>query len=236
MPPPLSPDQLGLSREQFGQIFGKDVAESAPVRGHLSQEQTKKIIERDPGCLEYFNCKTHPADRIDWDEAVEFCKKLSAQTGRTVSLPTQAQWEYGCRAGTDTRFYFGDDDTEMRKYANYNDSKDDIKGWPKVDKETTDGFIGPAPVGSFLPNNWGLYDMHGNVWEWCHDWAWGYKKSGRLDPTGPEVPIKGAPFHVNIGGGYRSVSFFHGWAGSNGGHGPYPHYPSYGFRVVVALK
>jgi sulfatase modifying factor 1 len=233
---PLSPDQFGLSREQFGQIFGKDVAESMPVRGQLSPEQIKKIVETNPGCLEYFNCKTHPADRINWDEAAEFCKKLSAQTGRTVSLPAQAQWEYACRAGTDTRFYFGDDDKEMRKYANYNESKGDMKGWPNSDKETTDGFIGPAPVGSFRPNNWGLYDMHGNVWEWCHDWAWGYKKSGRLDPTGPDLPIKGAPFHVIIGGGYRSVSGFHVWAGSNGGHGPYPHFPNFGFRVVVAMK
>jgi formylglycine-generating enzyme required for sulfatase activity len=233
---PRSPDQFGLSREQFGQIFGKDVAEGAQVRGHLSKEQIKEILESDPGCLEYFNCKTHPADQINWDEATDFCDKLSAKTGRKVSLPTEAQWEYACRAGTDTRFYFGDDDTQMRKYANYNESKGDMKGWPKSDKDTTDGFIGPAPVGSFLPNNWGLYDMHGNVWEWVHDWHGGYKKSGQLDPTGPDVPIKGHEWHVIKGGGYRSVSFFHVWAGGNGGHGPYSHGPGQGFRVIVALE
>ncbi|GDY22486.1 hypothetical protein LBMAG56_38330 [Verrucomicrobiota bacterium] len=230
---PLYPVQLGLTQKQFEQFVGRPVS-GEQSRGHLSQELFKKIIAADPGYLEYFNRKTHPAERIGWDEAAEFCQKVSATTGRTVSLPTQAQWEYACRAGTDTRFYFGDDDTEMRKYANYN--VEGKAGWPKADKETTDGFIGPAPVGSFLPNNWGLYDMHGNVWEWCRDWHGGYKKSGRLDPVGPELPITGHNWHVSLGGGYVSESLFHVWAGSNGGHGPFPNSPSQGFRVVVALK
>jgi formylglycine-generating enzyme required for sulfatase activity len=230
---PLSPVQLGLTQKQYEQFVGSPVS-GGQSREHLSQELLKKIIAADPGYLEYFNCKTHPAERINWEEAAEFCQKVSAKTGRTVSLPTQAQWEYACRAGTDTRFYFGDDDTEMRKYANFN--VEGKAGWPKADKETTDGFIGPAPVGSFLPNKWGLYDMHGNVAEWCRDWHGGYKKSGRLDPVGPELPITGHNWHVGLGGGYLSESLFHVWAGSNGGHGPYPHSPSSGFRVVVALK
>jgi formylglycine-generating enzyme required for sulfatase activity len=142
---PLSPVQLGLTQKQFEQFVGSPVS-GEQSRGHLSQELLKKIIAADPGTLEYFNCKTHPAERINWDEAAEFCQKVSATTGKTVSLPTQAQWEYACRAGTDTRFYFGDDDTEMRKYANFN--VEGKAGWPKADKETTDGFIGPAPVGS----------------------------------------------------------------------------------------
>ena len=97
-------------------------------------------------------------------------------------------------------------------------------------------FIGPAPVGSFLPNKWGLYDMHGNVGEWCRDWHGGYNQSVRLDPVGPELPITGHNWHVGLGGGYRSESLFHVWAGSNGGHGPGSHGRSQGFRVVVALK
>ncbi len=227
---PLWPVQLGLTQAQFEQVVGRPVS-AEQHRGHLSPELLRKISETNPGCLEYFNCKTHPAERIEWEEAVEFCKKLSAQTGRKVSLPTEAQWEYACRAGTDTRFSFGDDDTQMRKHANYN--VHGKGGWPTADKDTTDGFIGPAPVGSFLPNKWGLYDMHGNAWEWVHDWHGGYKKSGQLDPAGPERPIKGHEWHVLKGGGYAAETSFHAWAGSNGGHGPYVHGPSFGFRVVV---
>ena len=233
---PLKATQLGLSRKQLAQIFGREVAESISTTTHLSPAQIKKIFETDPGVLEYFNCKTHPAHRIDWEEAVAFCKKVSAKAGMKVSLPTEAQWEYACRAGTDTRYYFGDDDTEMRKYANYNEGKPELDGWPDSDKETTDGFIGPAPVGSFQPNKWGLYDMHGNVWEWCSDWAWGYKTSGTLDPAGPDAPIKGQNWHISIGGGYGSRSNFHGWAGSNSGHGGGSHAPGSGFRVVAVLK
>ena len=233
---PLKTTQLGLSRKQLEQIFGRDVAQSFGPGTFLSPEQIKKIFETDPGVLEYFNCKTLPATRIQWEEAVEFCKRVSAKTGMKVSLPTQAQWEFACRAGTDTQYSFGDDDTEMRKYANYNEAKPELEGWPDNDKETTDGFIGPAPVGSFLPNKWGLYDMHGNVWEACHDWAWGYKKSGKLDPTGPDLPVKGQNWHVGIGGGYGSKKNFQGWAGNNTGHGGGSHMPGSGFRVVVALK
>ena len=233
---PLKTTQLGLSRKQLEQIFGRDVAQSFGPGTFLSPEQIKKIFETDPGVLEYFNCKTLPATRIQWEEAVEFCKRVSAKTGMKVSLPTQAQWEFACRAGTDTQYNFGDDDTEMRKYANYNEAKPELEGWPDNDKETTDGYIGPAPVGSFLPNKWGLYDMHGNMWEWCHDLAWGYKKSGKIDPTGPDLPVKGQNWHVGIGGGYGSKKNFQGWAGNNTGHGGGSHMPGSGFRVVVALK
>ena len=75
---PLKATQLGLSRKQLAQIFGREVAESISTTTHLSPAQIKKIFETDPGVLEYFNCKTHPAHRIDWEEAVAFCKKVSA--------------------------------------------------------------------------------------------------------------------------------------------------------------
>ena len=99
------------------------------------------------------------------------------------TLPTEAQWEYGCRApsagigqaGTRTRFHFGDSERELKNYANYEDT-------PRYGGERT------APVGSFRPNGRGLYDMHGNVWEWCLDWYNMDYPSGTVrDPTGPSL-------------------------------------------------
>ncbi|MDZ8053977.1 MAG: SUMF1/EgtB/PvdO family nonheme iron enzyme [Aulosira sp. ZfuVER01] len=103
----------------------------------------------------------HPVETVSWDDAMEFCARLSAETGRKYRLPTEAEWEYACRAGTTTPFYFGK--TITSDLANYNANvtfADELKG--RKQNETTS-------VGSFPPNAFGLYDMHGNVWEWCAD-------------------------------------------------------------------
>jgi len=107
---------------------------------------------------------------VSWNDAVEFCRKLSAQEGEEYRLPTEAEWEYACRAGTTTTYSFGNNESQLRKYAWYSDNSDD----------TT------HVVGEKLPNAWGLYDMHGNVWEWCQDWHAAYgSENGLIDPTGP---------------------------------------------------
>jgi formylglycine-generating enzyme required for sulfatase activity len=177
--------------------------------------------------------KTLPVHPIGWVDAVEFCKKVSALTGRTVTLPTEAQWEYACRAGTTTRFWFGDDDDELYKYDNY--------ARASQSKEHHDPFDGLAPVGSFKPNPWGLYDMHGNVSEHCSDWMGddmvsggkrkeSYANAGSLDPTGPKT----APewYHVWRGGSYASPQY----ACRSAGTRPYHSGDGCGIRVVVALK
>lgn len=119
----------------------------------------------------YFKSEKRPVERVNWDEAVEFCQKLSQKTGRIYRLPSEAEWEYACRAGTTTPFYFGE--TITTDLANYRGTDFDCNGKVYLGnygqglkgefrQETT-------PVGSFPPNAFGLYDMNGNVWEWCQD-------------------------------------------------------------------
>jgi formylglycine-generating enzyme required for sulfatase activity len=103
----------------------------------------------------------YPIEQINWDDALEFCSKLSHQTGKKYSLPSEAQWEYACRATTNTAFHFGDIITP--DLVNYNGDYP-YNGAPKGENRER-----ATPVGSFPPNAFGLYDMHGNVWEWCLD-------------------------------------------------------------------
>ncbi|WP_072925808.1 SUMF1/EgtB/PvdO family nonheme iron enzyme [Microcystis aeruginosa] len=102
-----------------------------------------------------------PVEQVNWDHAIEFCARLSKLTGREYRLPSEAEWEYACRAGTTTPFYFGETITgELANYDASNTYAEEAKG--EYRNETT-------PVGQFPPNAFGLYDMHGNVWEWCAD-------------------------------------------------------------------
>ncbi|MBD2444728.1 SUMF1/EgtB/PvdO family nonheme iron enzyme [Dolichospermum sp. FACHB-1091] len=126
----------------------------------VTQEQYQQIMGKNPS---YFTQKgaKRPVEQVSWNNAVDFCQKLSQKTGREYRLPSEAEWEYACRAGTTTPFHFGE--TITTELANYNGTytyASEPKG--KYLQETTD-------VGSFPPNAFGLYDMHGNVWEWCQD-------------------------------------------------------------------
>jgi formylglycine-generating enzyme required for sulfatase activity len=136
----------------------------------------------------------HPVVNVSWSDARAFCKWLSKKEGKTYRLPTEAEWEYACRAGTTRPFAFGE--TISTNDANYDGNSvygDGKKG--EYRQKTT-------PVGSFKPNAWGLYDMHGNAWEWCQDGfeERDYQKSPVVDPTGPEK----SSFRVIRGGGFRT--------------------------------
>jgi formylglycine-generating enzyme required for sulfatase activity len=115
----------------------------------ITQEQYQAVMGTNPSY--FMNNPQNPVEQVSYDNAVAFCQKLSEITGKNYRLPTNSEWEYACRAGTTTTYYFGDDANQLGDYAWYSENS---------------GFI-THPVGQKLPNNWGLYDMHGNVWEWC---------------------------------------------------------------------
>ncbi|MEN9671975.1 MAG: hypothetical protein RL553_240, partial [Planctomycetota bacterium] len=113
-----------------------------------------------------------PVTYVSWDDSQDFIKKLNAKTNGGYRLPTEAEWEFACRAGTTTAYSYGDKITP--KDANIRDLE-----IAEIAK--------PAPVGSYKPNAFGLYDMHGNVWEWCEDWHGNYSSESVTDPKGPKT-------------------------------------------------
>jgi formylglycine-generating enzyme required for sulfatase activity len=118
-----------------------------------------------------------PIEKINWDDAIGFCNKLSQQTGKQYSLPSEAQWEYACRAQTTSNFHFGD--TITPDLVNYNGE------YPYNGAPIGQNRAQATPVGTFPANNFGLYDMHGNVWEWCLD---------QYQPNYLTAPIDGSAF------------------------------------------
>jgi len=150
----------------------------------------------------------HPVGHVSWDDCQQLLKRLTRGTalgrsegnGLRFALPTEAQWEYACRAGTRTPFFWGDDESAAGRFANVRDRTLQDKA-PKVASaptlssppfRTDDGAVFAAPVGRYRPNSWGLYDMIGNMYEWCADW-WedGYAPGDALDPTGPGTGTRG---------------------------------------------
>lgn len=144
----------------------------------------------------------HPVVNVTWNDAQAFCQWLSRKEAKPYRLPTEAQWEYACRAGTTTRFYSGDADADLHRVANVADrslaARWDHSGLHNPDFKKaliawlaqvpwSDGFPFTSPVGQFPPNPWGLCDMHGNVFQWCADYSdpHYYAASPTLDPPGP---------------------------------------------------
>ncbi|OQW93315.1 MAG: hypothetical protein BWK79_11750, partial [Beggiatoa sp. IS2] len=124
----------------------------------------------------------HPVVCISWNDAQAYCQWLSQQTGQLYRLPTEAEWEYACRAGTTTQFSFGNNENDLQQYAwfnaNFGDKTQPVgkNPWGLYDKDlqyyawfSASSSNKTQPVGGKKPNPWGLYDMHGNVWEWCED-------------------------------------------------------------------
>ena len=143
----------------------------------VTQGQYKSVMNAQPWSGENYvqDDANNPAVYVSWDDAAEFCRTLSQQEGKTYRLPTEAECEYACRAGTTTRFSFGDSDLSLGDHAWFSDNA----------YEEGQGYA--HSVGQKEPNPWGLYDMHGNVWEWCSDYYDGeyYSNSPSVDHKGP---------------------------------------------------
>ena len=185
----------------------------------VTNEQYQAVMGNNPSD---FKGAKRPVKYVNWDDAVEFCRKLTQKTGKTYRLPSEAEWEYACRARTSTPFYFGD--TITPDLVNYDGSNSPYGSAPKglYRQQTTD-------VGSFPPNAFGLYDMHGNVYEWCSD-KWHDNYNG--------APTDGSSWET--GGDNNRVQRGGSWSG----HALYcrcafryrnsavDRYRNFGFRVV----
>jgi formylglycine-generating enzyme required for sulfatase activity len=170
-----------LAQTPITQAQWRQVADWKPNKGEGAWNQK---LNPDPS---HFKGDQRPVESVSWEAAIEFCRRLSQRTGRRYTLPSEAQWEYACRAGTTTPFHFGS--TISTKLANYNGNEvygDGAKG--NFRQQTTD-------VASFPANPWGLHDMHGNVWEWCSD-QWHGNYEGAPEDGGAWI-VKEAKEHKN---------------------------------------
>jgi uncharacterized protein (TIGR02996 family) len=137
----------------------------------VTQAQWQAVMGSNPS---HFQGENLPVESVSWEDCQEFCRKLSERDGQRYRLPSEAQWEYACRAGTTTPFHFGP--TISTDQANYDGNFPQGQGKKGVCREKT------TAVGSFPANAWGLFDLHGNVWEWCQD---AYGRHGDNDTTDP---------------------------------------------------
>jgi formylglycine-generating enzyme required for sulfatase activity len=146
----------------------------------VTQGQYEKVMGENPSHfqgnrVEGRDSSEFPVEQVSWEDAVEFSQKLSSlpeekAAGRVYRLPTEVEWEYACRAGSNTAYCFGNDEELLSDYAWFIDNS----GYQT------------HPVSEKNPNAWGLYDMHGNVWEWCSDWYCDYPKGTIIDPASPK--------------------------------------------------
>ncbi|MBE9074521.1 formylglycine-generating enzyme family protein, partial [Microcystis sp. LEGE 08355] len=184
----------------------------------VTQAQYEAVMGTNPSYFKnnswFQNNPQNPVEKVSWNDAQAFCRKLSQITGKTYRLPTEAEWEYACRAGTTTRFYFGDDANQLGDYAWYSANSQDKT----------------HPVGQKKPNAWGLYDMIGNVWEWCEDnWHSTYENAPK---DGSAWLTNDDDYQILRGGSWCYNPFFCRSAFRNDFDRRVGFYGSLGFRVV----
>lgn len=185
----------------------------------VTQGQWKKVMESDNTPSHFKECGDDcPVDSVSWYDAQDFIKRLNQlENTKKYRLPTEAEWEYACRAGTTTAFSFGDELDKIDEYAWYKDNSA---------SQT-------HPVRQKKPNDWDLYDMHGNIKEWCYDWYAAYDPRQVSDPSGPDT---GYPYHHRVlrGGSWKEGAQL--LRSSHRRHGdPNNRYDFGGFRVAMDL-
>lgn len=170
-----------------------------------------------------------PVTRVSWFDCVNFIKRLNRLGQGKYRLPTEAEWEYAARAGTSTAYSWGDTiDCDKAMYGNNRLKDTECQQYIKSRGLQIDQ---PAPVKSYAPNAWGLYDMLGNVWEWCSDWFGKYPKTKVIDPTGPESGSE----RVRRGGSWFKYGYSCRSANRSFGH-PATRYQTTGFRLVREIQ
>ncbi len=152
----------------------------------VTQAEWRAVMGADPEKLAFPGCDQCPVERVSWDDVQEFIKKLNSLTGKQYRLPTEAEWEYAARGGKNSSSY---------KYAGSNNL--DEVGWYDDNSD-----VKTHPVGQKRSNELGLYDMSGNVWEWCSDWKGGYIGISQTNPRGPSSGY----FRVRRGGGWNGYA------------------------------
>jgi formylglycine-generating enzyme required for sulfatase activity len=178
----------------------------------VTQAQWVMVMETDPS---HWQRDDLPVENVSWYDAEAFCQKLSHLEGRRYRLPTEAEWEYACRAGTTTEFYSGAGNDALASIA-----------W---DSDNSGGHT--RSVGGKLPNAWGLYDMEGNVWQWCWDYYGDYPDGAVVNPTGPDMAK-----HKVCRGGSWGASASECRCATRNDRRPDGHYPVVGFRVVLDIN
>ena len=214
-----------------GYGYNREYDPDNSLRGDAFEGRNPQYSWRNPGFVQGGN---HPVVNVTWNDALALSRWLTEKEGVRYRLPSEAEWEYAARAGTRTRYHSGNDVQSLLKVSNLFDI-DAAKNWPKWQRyalEGHDGFEFTAPVGSFAPNAFGLYDMHGNVWEWCADWydEHYYAKSPLNDPPGPAS----GDVRVRRGGSWHTWPFyarasFRNWNSAN------TRYTLVGIRLVREL-
>jgi sulfatase modifying factor 1 len=166
-----------------------------------------------------------PVVKVSWHDCMDFIKKLNALSEWSYRLPTEAEWEYACRAGSSTAYSWGNTiDCGKAMYENNSLKSSECLDYVKSRGLAIDR---PAPVKSYHSNAWGLYDMHGNVWEWCHDWYGDYTISAKINPLGPDS----GTMRVRRGGSWFKDEYSCRSANRNSGH-PGSRFQTTGFRLV----
>lgn len=169
----------------FGDKVSVTVSDFKIGKYPVTQKQWREIMGNNPS---YFKGDDLPVETVSWYEAVEFIQKLNKLTGKTYRLPTEAEWEYAARGGAKSKGFLYAGGMELDKVAWYEGNSNDKT----------------HPVGSKAPNELGLYDMSGNVWEWCADWYGDYAEKSEIE-VNPRGPGEGA-FRVHRGGGWYNYA------------------------------